>query len=432
MPPTPDQIGFIVGILFCALVGAQAAISLLGARRSYVEQRRIAELRIAAMEEELSIAALRREVQPAANASWQGFRRFEVRRAFRESDSARSLHLVPQDRRPLPRYLPGQYVTIRVQVPGETTAPVRCYSLSDRARQDYFRITVKAIAGTSKKGDASAAGRVSRHINIALQEGDVVELQAPEGNFVLDLFDRRPAVLLAAGIGITPLMSMVRSVAHEESGRQVILFYGVRDGSQHVFKDELAELVESNPNIRVITCYSQPRQQDQLGDDFDFDGRIDLRLIQSVLTVSNYEFFVCGPNSFIGDLIHGLEEWGVPSHRIHQESFGGATPPNGSGLLGQEQPAASSASSDESSVTIALEASGQSIRWNEACKSILECAEQQGLFLPSGCREGKCGACMAALTSGSVKYPSAPEFELDANQCLPCQARPTRDVTLDV
>lgn len=427
MSVNPDQIGFLIGVAFCAIVGGQAVLALLGARRNLVHQHEAASVRLAIMNEELGAALQRRQLAPVASNSWQGYRRFVVKKTYRESPTTRTIHLAPQDRRPLPRYFPGQFLTLRFEIPGQPSPAVRCYSLSDRPRQEYFRCTIKSVA-TDESSNSERS--VSHFVNRSLQEGDIVEAQAPSGEFVLDLFDRRPAVLLAGGVGITPMMSMLRTVAHERTDRELILFYGVRNGEQHVFRDEIAAVAQECPNIRVITCYSKPLGQDQPGRDYDVEGRVSIELVREQLATNNYEFFLCGPDRFLSDLETGLRDWGVADHRIRLERFA----PNVSSPTVTEslREPKDLRGLRQSTITIRFEASGQSIEWNDDFGSILECAEQQGVYLPAGCRQGNCGTCLAAMVSGKVSYEKTPGYEVDEQQCLPCLARPAQDVKLDL
>lgn len=432
---TADQVGLAIGLFFCGLVALQAVVYLFTATRQFAWHRQAAGLRIEALSTELDTAIQRRRLAPDSHASWRGYRRFVVRSVQRESSQAKSIILVPEDRRPLPSFHPGQFLTVKVEIPGQAKPLQRCYSISDRPRPDQYRCTIKSIAPAAS-GEANL-GIVSRYINLSLQEGDVIDVKAPGGDFYLDLFDKRPAILLAGGIGITPLMSMMEAVLHEGTSRQLLLFYGVRNSREHVFRKRLTELAERHEQLRVVTCYSRPLPEDRVGSDFDLPGRISIDLLKRLLPSSNYEFFLCGPSGFMDSLLADLQAWDVPKSRIHLERFG--SPPHLDDqprLTGKRQDRGESDSPrQERGVEpwdIRLDHSGQTLAWNDDAASILECAEMQEVQLPFGCRQGNCGTCAARLVSGTVHYEQKPDFELAPDECLPCQAQPTSDIVLDL
>lgn len=421
MPFTPDAIGYLIGIGMLAFVGVQILFYFYGVTRQLAYERRSARIRIETLNEELEIVRRRRRATPKSDASWQGYRRFVIKSIVRESSNARSIYLVPLDRRPLPSYFPGQFLTMRIDSPKEAEPLVRCYSLSDRPRQEYFRCTIKAIRGKPEQG--MPHGKASCFINDTVEEGAVVEIQAPTGDFAMDLFERRPAVLLAGGIGITPLMSMIQTVAHEQTGRQIILFYGVRNSREHVFRKELSEITEAYPNIKVVTCYSSPLKEDRAKRDYDLKGRVTPEILKEILPANNFEFYLCGPSQFMDSLHEGLSEWGVPKVRIHSEAFGPAAVKN----VNQAADAAKS----QVGTTIRLARSGKQIVWTDDDKSILDCAERQGVALKASCRQGNCGTCAVALRSGQVDYAKQPSFDPGEGFCLTCQGCPKGEIEID-
>ena len=435
MQITADQIGLTIGLLFCGLVAMQAVIYLVTATRQLAWQRRAAGLRLEALTTELDTAIQRRQLAPETNHSWRGYRRFVVRSLLRESSQAKSLILVPEDRRPLPSFHPGQFLTLRFEIPGQAKPVQRCYSLSDRPRPDQYRCTIKSIAPTVP--GANDGGLVSRYVNLSLQEGDVIDVKAPSGDFYLDLFDKRPAILLAGGIGITPLMSMIEATLHSGTPRQLILFYGVRHSREHVFRKRLAELTAANDHFRVVTCYSQPLPEDRMGRDFDLEGRVTIDLLKRLLPSSNYEFFLCGPNAFMDTMLADLRAWDVPQSRIRFERFGPSsndltTSHDGVALNKSEPNRLPVDGRADAGFSIRLDHSGQTLQWDDAAVSILECAENQGAQLPSSCGQGVCGTCVTRLLAGEVDYEHPPGFELGPGECLPCQARPKSDIVLDL
>jgi ferredoxin-NADP reductase len=398
------------GLGLCAVAGlrcAGTAIRWIGDRR---RERREFLASLAAFEEEL---ARSQQPRPRSTAAWKGYRRFVVQRVVAEADDISSIYLTPEDRRTLPGFLPGQFLTLRVQVPGQNQPAVRCYSLSDRPRRDHYRITVKAVRCGS--GPPSGKGKVSRYLQRGLKPGDVLEVQAPRGGFYLRE-DSRPAVLIAAGIGITPLLSMAATLLEQEGQRKVILFYGVRNSREHAFRERLTEWAADRPQLQYLPCYSQPLPEDRLQTNVALSRRIDLALVRQTLPKPDFPCYLCGPGKFMADMIAGLREWGVAECDLHYEAFGPSTVKPASAV--PEAHAATATSN------VRFEQSGVSTAWDGKSASLLELAETQGLNLPSGCRSGNCGICSTRLLAGQVRYPERPTAPIDPGFCLTCVARP--------
>jgi len=215
-------------------------------------------LRLAAFEPAASdaVAAL-----PAAAGAWPGWREFRVLRIAFE-DTARSqcsFYLQPVDGALLPAFLPGQFLTFAVParegaVPSTLT---RCYSLSDRPDPAAYRVTIKRAVPPPGRPELPP-GASSSHFHDRVHEGDVLRVKAPAGRFFLDTDASVPAVLIAGGIGITPMMSMLRWCVSEQPERAVHLFYGVRNSADHAFKDVLESLALTHPAFHLHMVYCDP------------------------------------------------------------------------------------------------------------------------------------------------------------------------------
>ncbi len=199
---------------------------------------------------------------PVAGLAWPGWRQFRI--AHREFvDAARtqcSFHLEPEDGQPLPPFEAGQYLTFSLPVPdasgaGASRPIVRCYSLSDAPGPGHYQITVKRIAD----------GASSRHFHDRLQLGDLVSVRAPSGRFVLQPDPTLPVVMIAGGIGITPLHCMLQARLAAHPASDIRLFYGVRDGAEHAFRQTLGDLARAHPNFRLTVAYIQTRDGDVPG-----------------------------------------------------------------------------------------------------------------------------------------------------------------------
>lgn len=361
-----------------------------------------------------------------APAAWSGYRDFIVRRRVVEDacGSVCSYYLFPADGAPLPDYRPGQYLTFGLDLPDaqdrEAKRLVRCYSLSDRPRPDYYRVSVKRVPAPPGRPELPP-GLGSGHFHDAVTEGTRLAVKAPSGRFHLHHDSALPIVLIAGGIGITPLLSMLNSLAHRRDPREVWLFYGVRNGTEHVMKGHLQSLRDTHPDFHLHVCYGDPTEQDRPEVDYDHRGWLDIHLLRQTLPFGRYAFYVCGPPPMMKTLIPALEEAGVSPADIHYEAFGPASlkrrPPEG------DTPAPASAAE------VRFSRSGKTLAWG-AAGSLLELAEDAGIAVESGCRAGGCGCCQTELESGEVRYSQTPDAEIAPGHCLLCIAEPATDVTL--
>ena len=363
----------------------------------------------------------RRLVPAAAPPAWPGYRPFEVCDKVRESDDVSSFSLRPTDGAPLPTYRPGQYLTIRVGTPGNGAAAVRSYSLSDSPGNNRYRLTVKRIA----KGVADpAGGLVSNLLHTTVEIGDVIEAKAPAGLFTIDPAERhRPLVLIAGGIGITPILAMLNSIAEQGDERETWVFYGIRDPRDHLMRDHLEELAARHDHVHLHVAYSRPVHGNGNGiGPPHHTGRISIELLKKVLPASYYDYYVCGPAAMMQSLVDGLQAWGVPDDRIHTEAFGpaaisAAVDPSGKGECGAQ-------------VTFARSAT--TTTWSRCDAPLLELAEETGVSIPFGCRSGSCGTCATKVVSGDISYLHEPGAPLADGEILACVAVPASDLVLDV
>lgn len=362
--------------------------------------------------------------------AWPGFRKFTVDRKIIE-DAAQSIcsfYLMPVDGKALPSFQPGQFLTFRLDLPrttGTSEQALRCYSLSDAPRPDYYRVTIKRVPPQESR---VPAGRSSNFFHDQVGVGSVLQVRAPSGHFHIDR-GTAPVVLIAGGIGITPLLSMLNWCQAEQPEREIWLFYGVRNGREMVMKSHLEALVAANPNFRLRLCFSHPTPDDQAGRDYQHRGRIDVQLLRLELSLKPYHFYVCGPTSLMESLVPALGEWGVPDSRIHFEAFGPAsikrTP-----LAATAAPMSVPEPADEA-IVVSFTKSGKQLPWQSAAGSLLEFAEANGMTVNSGCRAGSCGSCQTTIHSGEVSYLQSPEYDPEPGTCLLCVSAPKTSVTLE-
>jgi ferredoxin-NADP reductase len=381
----------------------------------------------------ISVALWRRSVraapvQPAAPAgtksasAWPGFRELRVaRREFEDAGQTQcSFYLEPVDGAVLPPFLPGQFLTFELKT-GEGRTITRCYSLSDRPLSKSYRVTIKRLTSPAERPDLPH-GAASCQFHDRVHEGDVLKVKAPAGIFVIDPDETVPVVLLAGGIGITPLMSMLSWCLALQPGRSIHLYYGVRNRLDHAFKTVLEELAASHAGFHLHVVHSRPDKGDTQGRDFAHEGHIDVELLKSTLPNRRHQFYVCGPPPMMSSLIPALEAWGVPKDDIRHEAFGPASVRAAASV--QAIPGAEP-------VEIRFRRSGRTLLWQGEDASLLDFAERHGLDVESGCRSGSCGSCEVRVLSGAVRYAQKPEHDVAHGHCLLCIGTPASALEIE-
>jgi len=350
--------------------------------------------------------------------SWAGFRNFRVQSLVKETDNCTSVYLVPEDGKPIPHFRPGQHLTFRFNIPNQVKPVIRCYSLSDGPGKPYYRISVK-IAAPPREHPDLPPGIASTYVNQLLQVGQVVAVKSPAGHFYLNEDSQKPVVLLAGGVGITPMVSMLDRLISLGSRRQILLAYGIHDSADHPFKQYLSSMTQRHQNIFLLNCYSRPKATDQPGGvDYHFAGRVTVELLRQILSSSDCEFYLCGPPPFMKSLYEGLLAWGVAENEIRFEAFG----PASIGKRLTKSVAVAEANAEPIAIKFAL--SDASAVWDGSHESLLEFAEANRVPVDSGCRAGSCGTCSVEVLSGSVTYPDGQKPQCEPGHCLTCIARP--------
>ncbi|MEW4370089.1 NO-inducible flavohemoprotein [Paenibacillus kandeliae] len=252
---------------------------------------------------------------------WSGFRAFTVQRKEIESSVITSFYLVPEDGGALAAFQPGQYVSVKVHIPGEEFEQIRQYSLSAGPQHDYYRISVRRADGNG----IYPAGKVSMYLHRQVQEGDVLWLSAPAGDFALQRQQERPIVLLSGGVGLTPITSMLHALLEKPLQQPVVFIHATHDGEHHALREEIAQWEQQEPLLSVYYCYTAPNEQDRSEQRFHREGYMEMEWLQRILShPTEAEFYFCGPLGFMKEMHHILEQWGVPVERRHYEFFGPA------------------------------------------------------------------------------------------------------------
>jgi ferredoxin-NADP reductase len=404
------------GAALLGISGLQTLGSLLADRRRQFKRRRRYALRRDQFDGQFTgTLKWARAAKPIFKA-WARERPFRVAAIIDEALGYRSYYLVPADGQALPRFEPGQYLTFSLPVDPQRKPIVRCYSLSERPREDYYRITVK-LAEPPTRG--VPAGQGSGYFHTLVKVGSTVGVQAPQGAFFLDPSDQLPIVLISGGVGITPVLSMLSSIVHERSSRSVYLFAGFRNSSEHPCRDQLAELAKHD-NIHCDISYSRPLATDRLGSDYTHLGHAAIARLRQVLPSSNFRFYVCGPPNMMEKLVPALWEWGVPESHVHFEAFGPASVKS----LRKEN-------LGEAPCQVGFAKSRSELTWKGEYPSLLDLGESEGIVLDYGCRAGSCGQCALKVRQGTVTHTKTPGVSLANDECLACIGVPTGDVVLE-
>jgi ferredoxin-NADP reductase/MOSC domain-containing protein YiiM len=352
--------------------------------------------------------------------AWPGFRQMRVANITKESDSVTSFTLAPIDEQPLALFQAGQFIVLRLQLDQDTPPVLRSYSLSDLPASDHFRISVKSESN----------GIGSSFLCTRTREGDVLDVSAPRGNFTVRP-TQNPVVLLSVGVGATPVMSMLHALAAEKSQRQVWWVYGARNRADHPFAEESRSLLKQISGARAYIVYSRPAATDQVVADYDSSGHIDTPLLEKIGISRDSDFYLCGPPSFLQNMLGGLKNWGVPPENVHTETFGSLeaiTP----GMAQVSHTPHVPTGKPGSGPPVSFARSGVTAAWDPKFASLLELAEACDVPVRWSCRTGVCHTCMTGLISGSITYNPEP-LEMPApGNALVCCSQPSGGVTLDL
>jgi ferredoxin-NADP reductase/MOSC domain-containing protein YiiM len=352
--------------------------------------------------------------------AWPGFRKMRVASIHKESDNVTSFVLSSIDGQPLPAFQAGQFVVLRLIFDPGKPPVLRSYSLSDLPAADHFRISVKSELN----------GIGSSFLCERTEVGDVLDVSAPRGSFTLRP-GQTPVVLVSAGVGATPVMSMLHSLADEGSQREVWWIYGARNSVNHPFAEESRSLLELLSRGSGYIVYSRPAAIDRVGLDFDAPGHIDAALLERIGVSQSSDFYLCGPNSFLRNMSDGLRNWGVLAGNVHTEVFGSIeaiTP----GMARVDHTPHLPQGPPGSGPSVSFARSGITVTWDTKFASLLELAEACDVPVRWSCRTGVCHTCLTGLIDGSVVYNPEPLERPTSRNVLVCCSQPSAGVILDI
>lgn len=348
----------------------------------------------------------------AVAGKWKG--QLKVSRIFEETPNVKTFRLVDSDGGPLPfGYLPGQFVTVSVK-PGDKTVK-RSYTIASAPSQrHYCEITVKR----------EDEGLVSRYLHDKISEGSALDVAAPAGKFVFTGEESDSIVLVGGGVGITPMMSVIRYLTDTAWKGSIHLLYCCRTTNDFIYREELEHLQRRHANLHVVATMTRADGTVWMG----LKGRFTTELIQeSVPDITGKRIHICGPPAMMEAITDMLDELGVPKDNIKTEAFGPAKKP-------KAKPAAESKPESSSAAgMVTFKQSGKSAPLPEG-ETILDVADELGIEIENSCRTGSCGSCIVKLLSGDVTMECDDGLEPEDREqgyVLACQAVSNGSVEVD-
>ena len=351
------------------------------------------------------------------------YRDYVVTRIESESEVITSFYLEPKESSRIPCHDAGQFLPIEIQPPSSTESIRRTYTISNAPNGDYYRLSIKREP-PAKPG--LAPGVSSNFFHDHVKVGSTIRAMAPRGKFVLQESSTRPVVLLSAGVGLTPMISMLEQLINSSDGcgceRQIWFIHGAMNARTHAFDRHVRQLAAEHPCLEVHVRYSHASDEDIEGKNYDSTGFVDIDLIKSLLPFDDYDFYMCGPPPFMESLYEGLKDLNVADERIHYEFFGpGATllrdhPGETVGLATDLR--------DRAPVQVQFGKSGTVATWDPSKGTLLDLAESEGLRPAYSCRSGICQTCSTKIVAGEVDYLEFPMATPEAGEALLCCSYP--------
>ncbi len=347
---------------------------------------------------------------PPTGSKWNG--ELKVALVTEETPEVKTLRLVETEGNAIPfAFRPGQFVTLTVATAEKEHK--RCYTIaSSPTQRDYIELTVKA----------EPDGVVSSHLCGSIQSGEKLRLSAPSGVFTFDGSESDSIVLIGGGVGITPLMTVIRYLTDRAWPGEITLLYSCRTSNLFIFREELEFLQHRHANLKVVATMTRDPGTDWMG----LQGHITKEMIAgSVPDIGNRRIHVCGPPPMMDALGSMLADLKVPPGNIRTEAFGPAAKPRPTRERAAPVP--------ESGFAVKFSRSGKSGKCGDG-QTVLDVADELGIEIDNSCRVGTCGSCMVELVSGSAHMPCEdgldPE-DKEAGFVLACQAEPDSDLVVE-
>lgn len=341
------------------------------------------------------------------------FREFILNRIVKESSIIKSFYFKSLDNKALANYLPGQYAIFRIKVKGSDEKFIRNYTISDAPGKDYYRFTIKR----------ENHGKASKYFHDVLSVGDTIEISNPSGDFHLTKNSSKPVVLISGGVGITPMLSMLEYMTANEPSRKIFFFHASLNKSVQAMFSRLKDLNNDNENLHLSIHHSEPDNDEQINIDYDYEGFITKKYLESALPKTEMEYYLCGPLVFMEIMFQFLTDLGVEEEKIKYEFFG-------EGKKLSNKPVF--VDSNTNNFKVKFTKSNKEVYWDDNQSSILELAESAGITPEFSCRMGTCSTCESSLLNGDVTYDPEPFMETPEGSVLICCSKPTSDIEIEL
>ena len=356
----------------------------------------------------------------AAVAAWH---KLVVTKIVDESAEVKSIYFSSADNSELKKNIPGQHLSLKIPfrnkelcIDADKTGgsqikyALRNYTISNVCENNQYRISVK------KEPD----GQVSSALHSSLKVGDILEAKAPKGSFVHQHIKGKPTVFIAAGIGITPVLSMLKSIT--KTNEDIWLILAAKGKDYLCFEDEIKQVYKDNPNINVHLFFSREAvtSQNDLPESWKYyNQRLDMLSLKSILQKGkHFNFYICGPEKMTQTLVDEITIWKGKQSPVQTETFG----LNNANINPID---------NKKVIQVHFVKSNKTVEWDHDYRNILEFAESNDIRLEAGCMFGECGACSTKLVSGNVGYNYETATKPAKGNCLVCSCHPVSDISLD-
>jgi ferredoxin-NADP reductase len=341
------------------------------------------------------------------------FKEFILEKIVVESTIIKSFYFRRLDNKTLDNYSPGQYAIIRIKVKGSEEEIIRNYTISDTPGTEYYRLTIKR----------ESHGRASRYFHDVLHVGDTIEISKPSGDFYLTKNSLKPVVLISGGVGITPMLSMLEYITINELTRKIFFLHANLNKSVQAMFSRLRELNRRNKNLYLSIHHSEPDNDEQINIDYDYEGFITKKHLESALPKIEMDYFLCGPVVFMEIMFQYLKELGVNEKNIKYEFFGEGK------KLGNKPVFVNTNTKNH---RVKFTKSNKETNWDDNQLSILDLAESAGLTPEFSCRMGTCSTCETTLHKGDIEYDPEPFMEIPEGRVLICCSKPKSNIEIEL
>jgi ferredoxin-NADP reductase/MOSC domain-containing protein YiiM len=359
---------------------------------------------------------------------WDGERSFVVDRKVAETQTVTSFYLTPEDGEALPAFKPGQFLTLSLDIPGQPRPVTRTYTISDAPNPDHYRLSVKRELPPAHRPEAPP-GLSSSYFHDQVRPGTKLRVRPPRGELCLDPGQETPVVLISAGIGLTPMISMLNAIVAAGSKRPVWFIHGARNAREQVMGEHLRRLAAEHDNVHLHVRYSRPEPGDVARQSHDGVGHVTVDVLKELLPPAASDFYLCGPTPFMRALYNDLLGWGVTEDHIHYEFFGPASVLKAGA---EKAPTKVVDAIPSAAFEVVFERSGVTAAWDPGVGSLLELAEAHGLRPDYNCRSGICQTCLCTRIAGEVTYRIEPLERPDPGSVLICCSVPASDLILEI